>query len=157
MPPSRKSRNDKKEKTQKRSIKKRKFYTYSQDSLKEALREIRENGLPIREASKRFGVPRTTIQNRIHGRIKDIARKTDPEPFLTNEGEQKIVHWIKNMPKCGFPLKKSDLMETVTKILKDSKKESLFKGGKPGQRQSKRKRKITQCHIKPKMATILHK
>lgn len=153
MPPSRKSRNDKKEKTQKRSIKKRKFYTYSQDSLKEALREIRENGLPIREASKRFGVPRTTIQ----GRIKDIARKTDPEPFLTNEGEQKIVHWIKNMPKCGFPLKKSDLMETVTKILKDSKKESLFKGGKPGQRQSKRKRKITQCHIKPKMATILHK
>ncbi|KAJ8926583.1 hypothetical protein NQ314_021036 [Rhamnusium bicolor] len=102
--------------------------------MRRALHEIRENGLSICEASKRFGVPRTTIQDRIHGRIDDIARKTGPKPLLTNKGEKNIVDWIKNIAKCGFPLKKSDLIQTVKKILKDSKKESLFKGRKPGQK-----------------------
>lgn len=79
-------------------------------------------------------MPTATIQDRIHGRVSDKAKNTVPEPLLTHEREEKIVKWIKNMAKCGFPLKKSDLMETIVKLLKDTKQQSLFKDGKPGQK-----------------------
>ncbi|EFA01476.1 hypothetical protein TcasGA2_TC007025 [Tribolium castaneum] len=43
-----------------------------------ALQAIRENHLGIREASRKYGVPRGTIQDRLHGRVKEGPRKMGP-------------------------------------------------------------------------------
>lgn len=113
---------------------KRKMFTYSQDALTRALIEIQENEMGIREASRIFGVPKTTLQDRIKGRVPEVPMKTGPPPRLTVTGENEIVQWIINIAKCGFPIRKTDLISTVQKILKDCGKETLFKDGKPGQK-----------------------
>lgn len=111
---------------------KRRMYQYTEEDLKNALREIRENKMKIREASRRFNVPRATIQDRIKGRVPDLLRKPGPPPLLTVKGEEKIKNWIINLAKCGFPITKQMLLDTVSKIHKDCGL-SLFKDGVPKQ------------------------
>lgn len=113
---------------------KRCFFKYSEEKLIMALREIRENNLKVREASRLYEVPRSTLQDHLNGKVPKISRKTGPEPLLTNAVETKIVEWVLNMAKCGFPIKKCDLMDTVECIIKDLKKQHLFKNSKPGER-----------------------
>ncbi|KAG5885270.1 hypothetical protein JTB14_025967 [Gonioctena quinquepunctata] len=50
-------------------------HKYPEESLEKALHAIRENNLGIREASRKYGVPRGTIQDRLHGRVKEGPRK----------------------------------------------------------------------------------
>ncbi|KAJ8930523.1 hypothetical protein NQ314_016670 [Rhamnusium bicolor] len=93
--------------------------------------------MKIRQASREFNVPKTTIQDYLSRKAPKISRKirkTGPEPLLTFDGEEKIVNWTINLAKCGFPIKKSDLIATVESIIKSSNKQHLFKNGKPGQR-----------------------
>ncbi|KAJ8965728.1 hypothetical protein NQ314_003934 [Rhamnusium bicolor] len=91
--------------------------------------------MSVREASRQFGVPRTTIQDRLKGKIPyNIIRKTGPPPFMSKEREHKIANWLLNIAKCGFPIKKCDLIDTVTKIARDTGKLHLFKNKQPGQK-----------------------
>ncbi|KAJ8929563.1 hypothetical protein NQ314_017726 [Rhamnusium bicolor] len=123
-----------------KQISKRKLYKYSEEALARALLEIREGRKGIREASRDFGVPRTTIQDRLKGRAPEKLGKVGPEPVLTIDGEKKIADWVAAIAKCGFPIKKRDLIETVQKIIKDSAKknilqnEKIIKNGIPGQK-----------------------
>ncbi|KAJ8953423.1 hypothetical protein NQ318_023540 [Aromia moschata] len=112
------------------------MFTYSQDALRRALIQIQENGMGVREASREFAVPKTTLQDRLKGKVPEIPMKTGPppRPRLTVTGENEIVQWLINIAKCGFPIRKIDLISTVQNILKECGKETLFKDGKPGQK-----------------------
>ncbi|KAJ8909901.1 hypothetical protein NQ315_005636 [Exocentrus adspersus] len=104
---------------------------YSEQDLKNALADIRENGNKIREASRKFVVPKTLI-DRLSGRRPDKVKKPGPSPILTEEGEKRITKWVIDLAKCGFPVQKDMLLETVAKISKETGKE-LFKNNMPGQ------------------------
>lgn len=137
---------------------KRKLLLYSEDNLRNALNEIRNNNMKIRAASRFFSVPKTTLIDRLSGRVPEILRHPGPQPllgkiarfwsrnqpsrsvfrlglvfilFLGVEGET-IRDWVINIAKCGFPITKDMLLETVAKVDKDSRL-NLFKGKKPGQ------------------------
>lgn len=117
-----------------RSTIKRHIFKYDEVALKKTLEDIKEHGMGIREACRLNGVPRSTIQDRIHGRIMEKKRKIGPDPVLGIKGEEKICQWVTNMAKCGFPIRKKDLLETVAGIVKDSGKPTPFKEGKPGEK-----------------------
>ncbi|KAJ8910325.1 hypothetical protein NQ315_012331 [Exocentrus adspersus] len=95
------------------------------------MKYIRENGTKIREASRKFVVPKTLI-DRLSGRRPDKVKKPGPSPILTEEGEKRITKWVIDLAKCGFPVQKDMLLETVAKISKETGKE-LFKNNMPGQ------------------------
>lgn len=57
-------------------------------------------------------------------------RKTGPECIVST----KIVEWIINVAKCGFPVKKTDLINTVQKIAEETDKAKFFKDGRPEQK-----------------------
>lgn len=60
----------------------------------------------IRGASRRFSIPRATIQDRLTGRIPDALRKPGPPPLLTVKWtEKKIKKWLIDLAKCGLPIK----------------------------------------------------
>lgn len=113
---------------------KKKHYLYSEESLKRALIEIKEGRMSVRMASREFGVPKTTLQDHKSGKVPQIAGKSGPQPLLTVEGEKKLANWVITLAKCGFPVKKIDLLETVEAIVKNTDIESLFKNGRPGQK-----------------------
>ena len=113
-------------------IKQKSFKQYSNETLRNALKSIRESNMSIRLASKTFGVPRTTLNDIIHARLPENNRRMGPSPYLSLPGEEKIVTWITNSAKCGFPLKKYNILNTIQKIVKDSDLKTPFKHNKPG-------------------------
>lgn len=111
---------------------KKKFHQYSEQNLQSAIQSIR-TGTKTREACKIFGVPRSTVQDRLKGRVSEKPRQVGPDPYLTLKNENRIVSCLFELAKCGFPLKKQELLETVQKIVKEENIQTPFKDGKPGQ------------------------
>lgn len=112
----------------------REIHIYPEEALNNAITAIREEHLGIREASRRYGVPRGTIQDRLHGRVKEGPRKMGPATVLSAEEENEVVQWLVEVAKCGFPQKKNDLLNTVEKIVKEKKIQTPFKNNRPGQK-----------------------
>lgn len=110
--------------------KKKKTENFSQISLELALKEIRENGQGIRETCRQYEIPRTTVQDRLSGKRADELKTRGPEPILGITGEKQVVV---DIAKCGFPVIKQELLDTVQKILKDHNKPNPFKNDRPGQ------------------------
>ncbi|XP_036317855.1 uncharacterized protein LOC118732856, partial [Rhagoletis pomonella] len=98
-----------------------------------ALLDIRNHGMSIRKAASVYGIPKSTIQDRVKGKVAESTYSFGPKSYLTCEEEKEIVEWILNMCKCGFPLKKDCILNTVQKIIKDSGRRTPFKDGRPGQ------------------------
>lgn len=112
---------------------KRKIHQYNDENLVKALEAVR-NGASQRETCRNYGIPRATLQDRIKGRVAEKPRQMGPDPYLSKENEQTIVEWIIQLSKCGFPLKKEELLSTVQKIVRDGNLETPFKDGRPGQK-----------------------
>lgn len=101
-------------------------------SITKALQEVRENKLSIRKAAAKYGVPRSTFHDRVTGKIAEGRVTKGPDPYLSTKEEKIIAEWCSNISKCGFPLKTDDLLNTVQKIIKDTKRITPFKDGRPG-------------------------
>nr|XP_023029868.1 uncharacterized protein LOC111517823 [Leptinotarsa decemlineata] len=106
-------------------------HNYPEESLKNALHAIRVNNLGIREASRKYGVPRGTIQDRLHGRVKEGPRKMGPSKVLTGKEEDELLTWLLELEKCGFPQRKQDLLNVVEEIVSKDERKNPFKNNKP--------------------------
>lgn len=115
-------------------VRQRLVHQYTEEALRDALRAIREENCSIREASRRYHVPRGTIQDRLHGRVKEGPRKMGPAGYLTPEEEQTLVEWLCHLARCGFPRKKDDLFDSVQKILNLQNRKTKFINNRPGEK-----------------------
>lgn len=60
----------------------------------------------IREACRVNGIPRSTVQDRFHGRILEKGRNIGPNLVLGIDGEENISQWMIKLAKCGFSIRK---------------------------------------------------
>ncbi|XP_044757482.1 CENP-B homolog protein 2-like [Coccinella septempunctata] len=108
--------------------------TYSENNLIAACAAVRK-GQKLREICRQYGVPKSTVLDRIKGRVKmDEKCRMGPDPVLSANIEDKIVTWLTTLAKCGFPLKKEELLDAVQKIVQDCNLKTPFKNGRPGQK-----------------------
>ncbi|KAI4472108.1 helix-turn-helix psq domain [Holotrichia oblita] len=77
---------------------KRKLFQYAPEQLERVLEEIKENRMGIREASRQFSIPKTTIIDCVKSRVLVARRKTGPEPILT------VKLGVFNGDESGFSL-----------------------------------------------------
>ena len=90
--------------------------TYSEETLKEAVRLVQEDGWSYGEAMKSIGVPKTTIYS--YAKSTVVARKRrGRDPSLTNEEEICLVQWIIMLSKVGFPVTDDDVLANVPLLL----------------------------------------
>ncbi|XP_026686583.1 uncharacterized protein LOC113471547 [Diaphorina citri] len=109
-------------------------HNYSEESLAKALEDIRGGTKSIREASREYGVPRGTIQDRIHGRVKEGPRKMGPKSILTKDEEDNIVQWCCSLAKCCFPRKIDDVLNSVQQLVTADQRQTPFKDNRPGKK-----------------------
>lgn len=121
-----------KSKKKKRNEEPSRRFTYTEEALASALSDIRGNVRGIREACRHYLVPRSTIQDRLSGRVAEQKRKVGPDPIFGFDGEKKIVDWVIELAKSGISINKYDLLDTVTKLAKELGIDHRFPGGKPG-------------------------
>ncbi|XP_065654821.1 uncharacterized protein LOC136081436 [Hydra vulgaris] len=117
-------------KYKKHSVGKRAYNSCSNTILlKECMDAINE-GMSIRQASKRFSIPRSTI----HNKMKLKHKKCIGAPTIfTYDEEQLFLSRIKVMCDWGFPLNKLDVKMLVAGYLKSQNcTVKIFKNNIPG-------------------------
>lgn len=103
--------------------------TYSQDDIRKALEAIK-SGIPVREVSRRFNIPRATLQFRKSDKFKKTG--FGPPPVLTSEEEALLIKWIEENHRKGFPRRKEDLQYAVKEFLDLNPRKNPFVNNLPG-------------------------
>ena len=85
--------------------------------------------MSLRKASKVFGIPYTTLGDKLRGRRPVTA---SPRTVLTSEEETKLVKWMVELTKRGFGRTRNDLRDMVKRILDDRGEKTVFKDNGPG-------------------------
>ena len=70
--------------------KKKKKYqcSYNQSNLDQALSLLREKRMSVRAASRQFNIPKTTLLDKLHGRVADNAKAGRPTVLTHSEEVQ---------------------------------------------------------------------
>nr|AER39694.1 transposase [Verticillium dahliae] len=88
---------------------------YTEDEINQALEAI-INGQSIKSASTEWGIPRTTLNNRLQGQQpRDIAFSTQQK--LSPTQEKHLVEWIRIQAALGLPPTHSQIREFAERIL----------------------------------------
>lgn len=110
-----------------------KILKYPDSAMQSAIKAVRENRFKIREASRHYGVPHSTLINKLKGRVPE-KRKMGRDTYLTERKENLLVQYLIANAKKGIPLKKLTLMETVKNIIDEDGRKTPFKNNRPGRK-----------------------
>ena len=73
-----------------------------------ALKAI-EDGSSVSRASRDFGVPRSTLHDRVSGRVVHGV-KPGPKPYLDNTEEKELGSYLKHCAKVGYGKTRKDVL-----------------------------------------------
>ncbi|XP_070574338.1 uncharacterized protein [Ptychodera flava] len=94
-------------------------------ALEGAVNDVVEGKMSWRKAAAKWGVKKSTLGDRITGRVA-LGRRSGPPPILTADEEDMITNWTVSMAERGFTVTKTQLRYTVKKILdKDGRQNPL--------------------------------
>jgi helix-turn-helix, Psq domain len=107
----------------------RKYHAYSESSVEKAVRKIKSGKLSLRQASKKFNVPKSTLSNRARG---VHSGKPGHSTAFSEQEEQSLLNHIQAVSDWGFPFTTLD-MRFFAKSFLDStgKRVKCFKNNLP--------------------------
>ena len=82
------------------------YFKYSHESMIAAINEVREGHMSRHAASKAYGVPRSTLCDKLDVKSPE-DRKMGPSTVLTKAEEAIVAAFCIMFLKCGFPIKSS--------------------------------------------------
>jgi hypothetical protein len=89
--------------------------TYTEEVLQLAIQAVRD-GLSQHQAAKQYGIPRTTLHDRLRGSLSIQAAK-EPSQRLSSEQEGYLRDWVLAQASLGLPPTHRQLREFTTRIL----------------------------------------
>ena len=107
-------------------------FNYDGSALTKALAAIKSSELKIRAACCKYGVPRATVQDRLHGRVSDGPTKMGPPTVLNPREDFELVKLLNNVLQCGFARNAEALLDTVQQIIRKENRQTPFKNDRPG-------------------------
>ena len=69
--------------------------------MREAFREITNNNMSIRKAAEMFNIPKSTLADRVSGRI-DVDAEDGKKPMFKKEDEGKLVEYAEKRASLGI-------------------------------------------------------
>ncbi|KAK0048493.1 Jerky protein [Biomphalaria pfeifferi] len=99
---------------QKQPIKKRRLY--SREALQAAYKAVKDSSISVNAAAKLFGVPLTTLRDRVDGRISIDTTRPGPPLLMTDEEEAHIAHFLFTMARYGYRYTRLELAEIATDL-----------------------------------------
>lgn len=89
---------------------------YSEEFIASAIEDV-ENGISQRKAAQRWGIPRSTLQERLSGRVTR-SEANEHRQRLSRYQETHLVQWILSQEALGFALTHYQVREFVARIIK---------------------------------------
>ena len=78
--------------------------------------EAVQDGVSIRRAAEAHGVPRTTLQDRISGRVH-FGTRSGPAKYLSDEEEKELVNFITGCAAMGYARSKQEIISMVRNVV----------------------------------------
>ena len=75
-------------------------------------------GMTIRKAACHFGVPKSTLGDRITGRVA-LGAKSGPKPYLTTEEEDELMQFLLRCASIGYSKSRKDVLPLVHRHLEN--------------------------------------
>jgi transposase-like protein len=97
---------------------------YPQEKVVQAIQAVKQKTMSLGEASKHYGIPKTTIYDRMKSSKEQLQLGRPTE--LTKDEETIIVQRLKVMGMWGFPLTAHDLRYLIKSYL-DSLGRTIFR------------------------------
>lgn len=104
---------------------------YSEADLARALLEINNAELTLNAASKKYGIPKSTLHNNLKNKVPN-TRKMGRQPVLNEIEENRLEHWIISKAMMGFPMHPTEVKDAVQHILKETGRPNPFQENRPG-------------------------
>lgn len=112
-------------------IKKR--FQYSEQSMIDAIRAVKKKDESVSSASRKYNVPRSTLFDKLTQKNPE-RRTVGPGTILSAEEEQVFATWVESMTKAGFPITKSQLLDSVQNFIVKNKRQTCFTNNRPGRK-----------------------
>jgi hypothetical protein len=96
-----------------------------------AMKDVNDNGMTIRVAARKWGVPKSRLYDRVSGKV-EYYRRSGPPTVLTKEEETCLAEWLVEMKQRGCAFSKNDIFHHVKKMLDDDQRETPFTNNRPG-------------------------
>ena len=109
----------------------KKILKYDEKAMQDALVAVKQKTLSVKSAAKTFNVPKTTLYYKVTGKYPE-KRQMGPKTNLLEEEEKLIVTWMFQSADRGFPITKSQLLDSIEMYIKKINRKTSFKDGKPG-------------------------
>ncbi|XP_055634693.1 uncharacterized protein LOC129774767 isoform X2 [Toxorhynchites rutilus septentrionalis] len=104
---------------------------YDRSKVADALEMVR-TGSSVRQAARLYGIPNSTLREKL------LGRHSQPNPgkarVLEATEEGRIVEWLLAKIKVGFPVDTKRLVSTVAHYVRKSARPNPFKNGIPGRK-----------------------
>nr|XP_020491160.1 tigger transposable element-derived protein 6-like [Labrus bergylta]XP_029133493.1 tigger transposable element-derived protein 6-like [Labrus bergylta] len=98
---------------------------WTEESMERALIEVKSGRCTVRQAAKQFGVPKSSLGDRVSGRVTPGSR-SGPAQLITSADEGLLVEFSLYMSKHGFPLTKQQLVSFASSIYKRQHRRVAF-------------------------------
>ena len=79
--------------------------------MEEAMKAVQKGDIGINQAAREYGVPRTTLKDRVSGRVKH-GTKSGPHPYLSVNEETELAKFVKQCAEVGYG-KTYDIAQSV--------------------------------------------
>ncbi|XP_073334858.1 uncharacterized protein [Pagrus major] len=98
---------------------------WTEEAMERALIEVKSGRCTVRQAAKEFGVPKSSLGDRVSGRVAPGSR-SGPAQLITSADEDLLVEFSLYMSKHGFPLTKQQLVSFASSIYKRQHRRVAF-------------------------------
>ena len=94
---------------------------YTNKNLQLAIAHVKEHG-NINQAAERYGIPRSTLGDKVHGKSVPQLQRRGPKPPLGVNEERLIADKLIELSNVGHGLPRREVCLSVKKILDDAKR-----------------------------------
>jgi hypothetical protein len=92
------------------------MHQYTEQDLLKALNDVK-NGKSLKLASREWGIPYTTLQNRNHGRTTHSVA-AESQQRLSKAQEEHLSNWVLAQEALGVPVTHGQIRQFVCRVLK---------------------------------------
>ena len=101
---------------------------WNEERLSKAYEAIKNDGLSIRRAAEEYNVPKSTLHDRITGRVM-FGATSGPSKYLSSEEEDELVVFLKGCSSMGFPRSRKEIIAIVQNVVNDKGRDAKVTNG----------------------------
>ncbi|XP_060608143.1 tigger transposable element-derived protein 1-like [Ruditapes philippinarum] len=105
----------------------KKYRAYSAESLLNAYKAVKDQGVAVKRAALQFGIPVQTLRDRVKGYIDPVHFKKTKETCFRDDEELTLVEHVETMAELGYGYSNTQLQHAAGELAFDLGKKSTNK------------------------------